>query len=188
MDRRQFLNGIGTAGVLVTAGCSSPVSGPTALSSPTIENPERGRYYYNVAHEGDPVASVDVTIDTRSTPGERAGVVLSAGPESGSTSATFEFALRAPTPSPGEQPARIMVNVADTARYPLSLGVTDEGYRLLELDGLEAAGHGDATIPLQLAVVPHSATSSACSRLWRGRTVRGTPPGCTCPGPSGRTP
>jgi hypothetical protein len=116
-------------------------------------------YYYNFAHEGDPAANIDVRVEPRSTPIEPAGLALSVGPQPGWESTALRLALRAPAgPQPGESPARILIEIADVAPYPFSLRVTDDGYRVVELEGLAEAGLGGSTIPLQLEVVPETAT------------------------------
>lgn len=84
----------------------------------------------------------------------------------------IRFALRAPADStPGEPSARLQLAVADAASYPLSFRVTDRGYRVLELEGLEEAGLGISTIPLRLEAVLLTAAESLSLRSttrWRG--------------------
>lgn len=171
MNRRQYLSGIGIAGSIAIAGCSSGTTDPVSLGSPTVENADEGVYFYNFTHDGEPAANVDVQIAPRSTPSERAGLVLSVGPQTEWESTMIRVALRAPADSaPGEPSARFLLAVADGASYPLSFRVTDNGYRILELDGLADAGLGESTIPLQLEVVPQSTAESLSIRSttrWR---------------------
>jgi hypothetical protein len=143
-----------------------------SLGPPAIEHPEEEDYYYNFAHEGEAVGNVDVTIESRSTPNEGAGIVLSAGPQEDFENILFQFALRAPADSqPGDQSARFFLEVADNASYPLSVRVTDQEERVLELERLAEAGYGNATIPLQLEVIPRTTAESLSLRStvrWRG--------------------
>jgi hypothetical protein len=166
MNRRQFLSGIGIAGVGVIGGCSSLASGPRSLDDPTVDNPEEGTYYYNFFHDGDHAADVDVKVYPRSTPSDPAGVALSVGPGAdGWESSTLQFALRAPAnAAPSSSSARILVDIADMAPYPHSLRVTDEGYRVLELKRLAETDRGDSTIPLQLRVIPDTPIQSLSFR------------------------
>jgi hypothetical protein len=181
MRRRTFLSAVGATGTVAVSGCSSLSSEPVSLGSPTVENPDEGVYFYDFDHNGDPAANVDVQIEPRSTPAEQAGVVLSVGPQAEWTCTMIEFALRVPTDSmPGEPSARFQLAVADAASYPLSFRLTDRGYRVLELEGLEDAGLGTSTIPLQLEVVPLTAAESLSLRSttrWRspeGRLMEAT--------------
>lgn len=172
MERRQFLSAIGATGIVTICGCNSLSSEPVALGSPTVEHPEEGDYYYNFAHEGDAVGNVDITIESRSTPNEGAGIVLSAGPQQEFENIMFQFALRAPADSQlGDQSARFLLEVADSASYPLSVRVTDQDERVLKIEGLAEAGYGNATIPLQLEVNPQTTTEALSFRSttrWRG--------------------
>jgi hypothetical protein len=172
MERRQFLRGIGVAGIATICGCNSLSSEPVSLGSPTVGHPDEGDYYYNFAHEGDGVGNVDITIESRSTPNERAGIGLSVGPQPEFENSMFRVTLRAPADSqPGEQSARFLLEVADSASYPLSVRVTDQDGRVLELEGLAEAGYGNATIPFRLEVVPQTAAESLSLRStarWRG--------------------
>jgi hypothetical protein len=163
---------MGTAGIATICGCNSISSESVSLESPTVKHPEEGDYYYNFAHEGDAVGNVDVTIESRSTLNEPARIVLSAGPQSKFENSKFQFALRAPADmEPSDQSARFFVEMADSASYPLSLRVTDREERVLKLEELAEAGYDNATIPLQMEVMPQAAVESLALRSttrWRG--------------------
>jgi hypothetical protein len=172
MERRQLLSVVGTAGIATICGCNSISSEPVSLGPPTVNHPDEGEYFYNFAHEGDAIGNVDVTVESRSTPNERAGIGLSAGPQPKFENVMFQFALRAPADSPpGEQSARFLLEVADSASYPLSVRVTDQDYRIFELEGLAEESYANATIPLQLEVVPQTTAESLSfqsTTRWRG--------------------
>jgi hypothetical protein len=77
-------------------------------------------------------------------------------PESGWETTALRFALRAPAdPGPADGTARVFLEVPDGGPYPpFSLRVTEEGYAVVETDGLAEAGLGTSTLPLALVVVP----------------------------------
>jgi hypothetical protein len=171
MNRRQFLAATGTAGLGALSGCSSLASEPTSLGPPTRENPEAGRYYYDFAHGDEHVVNVDVRVSPRAAPDDRITLVLSVGPQAdGWESTAIRVALRAPATATPSQSARVLLDVDLGATYPVSFRVTDQGYRVVELDGLAEAGLGNSTIPLEFELVPQTpveAVALQSTTQWR---------------------
>jgi hypothetical protein len=116
--------------------------------------------------------NVDVGIRRQSAPGERAGVTLSVGPQAdGWESDLIRFTLRAPPTGPPSDTAQVLIDVDTGSTYPLSLRVTDDGDRVMALDGLADAGLGESTIPLELELVPNAPVESLALQSethWRG--------------------
>jgi hypothetical protein len=164
MDRRGFLLAV-TSATAIGAGCSTPLtsSDMPSLGDPSVNNPEDGTYYYNFEDDdGDSAVNVDVSIEPRNSASNRAVVNLSMGPQPKWDTLSLRFALRAPADtSSGDSPARVLLEIPDAGPYPpFSLHVTDDGYRVVDLSGLDNSDFSNRTIPLRSAVVPRENVES----------------------------
>lgn len=160
VTRRTFLTA--TAATLATlAGCGGRVPGatPQPADKRTVDS-EPGRHRFDFAHDGTPLASVDVRVRRHGGPAAPATVLVSVTPAAGAVTDRLLIGLRAPAePAVGEPVARVFLAASEAPVSPLTVRATDDRETVVtaEPDG----GARESTLVSTFRVVPRAPTTLA---------------------------